>query len=320
MEEKKITSAINAIQKVYGSTAIINMGEAPVVIDQSLLIDSGSIKLNEILGGGYRKGRIYEIFGPESSGKTTLALHAMVAAQKHGDVLYVDTENAFDPNYARSLGVDLTKLWVAQPDFAEEAFEIIEAMVATGEISMFVVDSVAGLSPKAEMEGEAGDSNMGLIARFMGQHLRKVKSHMKNTGSVAIYINQIRMKIGTLYGSPETTTGGNALKFFSSVRIDVRTIKREIEKGYNRTRAKTVKNKLTTPFREAEFDIVFGKGIDRTSELLELAEAAGIVQRSGAWYAYGSDRLGQGKANTVQFLEENKEILDKIKGELNASV
>lgn len=319
--DKALEAAIGAIQKVYGETSIINMGDKPIVLDKAELIHSGSYKLDKALGGGYRKGRLFEIFGPESSGKTTLTLHAMAEAQKIAPVLYVDTENAFDPSYAEALGVNMSQLLISQPDFAEEAFEIIEALVSSGCISLFVLDSIAGLSPKAEMEGDSGAANVGLIARFMGQHLRKVKTLMKKTGTTGIYTNQIRHKIGNIgYGSNETTTGGNALKFFASARLDIRTIKRENEKGFNRVRVRAVKNRLTRPFQEAEFDIVFGRGIDANGEIFDDAVDRGIIEKSGSWYSYGEDRLGQGKANCLELLADNPELFNQIKEKVDAGV
>ena len=315
-----VQAALSQIQKNYGDGAIMKMGEdASVNIER---ISSGSISLDLALGGGYPKGRIIEIYGPESSGKTTLTLHAIAEAQKEGGVTaFVDAEHAFDPSYAQKIGVNLDELLVSQPDNGEQALEIVETLVRSGGVDLIVVDSVAALTPKAEIEGMMGDSHVGLQARLMSQALRKLTSTINKTKCTVIFINQIRMKIGVMFGSPETTTGGNALKFYSSVRLDVRR-KAKIEQGAgddkevqgNLTNVKVVKNKVAPPFRTASFDIMYNEGISLTGDVLDNAVKAEIVKKSGAFYSYGDTKLGQGRENTKNFLKENPELVEEIRG------
>ena len=326
VDEKKdalLNDAIKAIEKQYGKGSIMKLGErAAVEIDA---ISSGSIKIDEALGiGGYPKGRIIEIYGPESSGKTTLALHAIAEVQKKGGrAAFIDAENAIDPNYAKNLGVNIDELILSQPDSGEQALEITEMLVKSGAIDLVVVDSVAALVPRAEIEGEMGDSHVGLQARLMSQALRKLAGAISKSNCVAIFINQLREKVGVIYGSPEVTPGGRALKFYSSVRIDIRrteTLKNGTEQIGSRTRAKVVKNKVAPPFREAEFDVMYGRGISREGELLDLAVKLDVVQKGGSWFSYGETRLGQGRDNVKEFLLANKEIYDKIEEEVKANV
>jgi recombination protein RecA len=299
----------------------MRLGEKPVVEIEA--ISTGSLSLDIALGiGGLPKGRIVEIYGPESSGKTTLALHCIAEAQKSGGVCaFVDAEHALDPVYARKLGVDLDDLLVSQPDTGEQALEITDTLVRSGAIDVLVVDSVAALTPRAEIEGEMGDQLPGLQARLMSQALRKLTGSINKSKTLVIFINQIRMKIGVMYGNPETTTGGNALKFYSSVRLDIRRtgqIKERDEVIGSETRVKVVKNKVAPPFKQVSFDIIYGEGVSKTGELIELGVKAGIIDKSGAWYAYGSQKIGQGKEAARRFLKENKavahEIEDKIRG------
>ncbi len=307
---KAIEAARLHIEKQFGKGSIMKLGENlnPVGIET---IPSGSIILDEALGlGGYPRGRILEVYGPESSGKTTLALHAIAEAQKKGGVAaFIDAEHALDPVYARNLGVDTDALWVSQPDNGEQALEIAEALVRSKAVDIIVVDSVAALTPKAEIEGDMGDSHVGLQARLMSQALRKLTGIISKTSTVLIFINQIRMKIGVMFGNPETTTGGNALKFYASLRLEVRRIE-TISKGSddaigNRVRVKVVKNKVAPPFRKVELEIIFGKGISATASLLDAALKYDLVQKSGSWYSYGEDRIGQGRENAKQFLDDN---------------
>ena len=288
-------------------------------------IPTGSLSLDLALGiGGLPRGRIVEIYGPESSGKTTLALHCIAEGQKNGGTAaFIDVEHALDPVYARALGVDVDALLVSQPDTGEQALEITEALVRSGAIDVIVVDSVAALVPRAEIEGEMGDSHVGLQARLMSQALRKLAGAISKSNCVAIFINQLREKVGVIYGSPEVTPGGRALKFYSSVRIDIRrteTLKNGTEQIGSRTRAKVVKNKVAPPFREAEFDVMYGRGISREGELLDLAVKLDVVQKGGSWFSYGETRLGQGRDNVKEFLLANKEIYDKIEEEVKANV
>ena len=308
-------AALLQIERAFGKNAIMKMGERKV--EAVPTISSGSLSLDLALGiGGYPRGRIIEIYGPESSGKSTLALHAVAEAQKAGGTaLYIDPEHALDPKYAKALGVDVDEMLVSQPDGGEQALEIADKMVASGAVDIVIIDSVAALVPRAELEGEIGDNHVGLHARLMSQALRKLTGTVARTGAVVIFINQIRMKIGVMFGSPETTTGGNALKFYASVRLDVRrleTIKEKDEAVGNKVRVKVVKNKMAPPFREAVFEIVYGKGINRASEILEMGVAGGIIEKSGSWYSYNSQRIGQGGAQAKAFLEANPEVAEAI--------
>ena len=317
--EKALSAALAQIEKQFGKGSIMKLGQT-----QSLDIEAvstGSIGLDMALGiGGLPMGRIVEIFGPESSGKTTLTLSAIAQAQKAGKTCaFIDAEHALDPIYARKLGVDTDELLISQPDNGEQALEICDALVRSGAVDVIVVDSVAALTPKAEIEGDMGDSHMGLQARLMSQALRKLTANIKATNCLVIFINQIRMKIGVMFGNPETTTGGNALKFYSSVRLDIRRTG-VVKDGDNiigsETRVKVVKNKVAPPFREVNFDIMYGEGIARTNELLILAEANDLIKKSGAWFSYEGSKIGQGKNNAVKWLKENADIAQKIEQEL----
>jgi len=315
--EKAISMALSTIEKQFGKGSIMRLGEdAP--IQEVKTISTGSLGLDINLGaGGLPRGRVVEIYGPESSGKTTLALHVVAQAQKAGGVAaFVDAEHALDVQYARKLGVRTDDLLVSQPDFGEQALEITDMLVRSGAISVVVIDSVAALTPRAELEGEMGDHHVGLQARLMSQALRKLTGTIAKSDTLVIFINQIRMKIGVMFGSPETTTGGNALKFYSSVRLDIRRIG-AIKQGDqilgNRTRVKVVKNKLAPPFREVEFDIMYGFGISAEGEVLDMGVAHNVVDKSGAWYSFDSERIGQGRENAKQFLKEQPEILDTIR-------
>ena len=294
----------------------MKLGQRDSVVDVQA-ISTGSLGLDIALGiGGFPKGRIIEVYGPESSGKTTLALHAVAEAQKQGgNCAFIDAEHALDPVYARKLGVDLDELLISQPDAGEQALEIADTLVRSGAIDVLVVDSVAALVPRAELEGEMGDTHVGLHARLMSQALRKLTSSIARSNCLVIFINQIRLKIGVMFGNPETTTGGNALKFYASVRLDIRrigAIKDRDEVVGNQTRVKVVKNKVAAPFRTVEFDIMYGEGISKTGELLDLGVAAGLVEKSGAWFSYNTQRVGQGRENAKQFLRDNPEIAEEI--------
>jgi len=320
-KDKTIELAISSIEKQFGKGSIMRLGsDSP--IPQLEVISSGSIGLDAALGvGGFPKGRVVEIYGPESSGKTTLALHVIAEAHKKGGIAaFVDAEHALDPNYAQNLGVKVDDLLISQPDFGEQALEIVDTLVRSGAVDVIVLDSVAALVPRAEIEGEMGDTHVGLQARLMSQALRKLTATVGKSNSLVIFVNQIRMKIGTLpYMNPETTSGGNALRFYSSVRIDIRrigSIKEGDEVKGNRVRAKVVKNKVSPPFRNAEFDIMFGEGISQTGEMIDIGAKANIVEKSGTWYSYDGERLGQGRENSRAFLKDNPEILDKLKGEI----
>ncbi|MFP4066685.1 MAG: recombinase RecA [Spirochaetaceae bacterium] len=326
-EEKlrAIEAARLQIEKQFGKGSLMKMGEG---IDTSgiRVIPSGSLMIDEALGlGGYPKGRVVEIFGPESSGKTTLALHAIAEAQKIGGIAaFVDAEHALDPTYARALGVNVDELWVSQPDTGEQALEIAESLVRSGAVDVIVVDSVAALTPQAEIEGDMGDSHVGLQARLMSQALRKLTGTISKSGTCLIFINQIRMKIGVMFGNPETTTGGNALKFYSSVRVEVRRIE-TITKGSddaigNRVRVKVVKNKIAPPFRKAEVEIMFGKGISASGSLLDAGLKYDIISKSGSWYSYGEERIGQGRENVKDFLEKNPEIAAEIEDKARRAI
>jgi recombination protein RecA len=303
------------IERQFGKGAIMKLGSRPVV--DIPVISSGSIELDRALGiGGLPRGRVIEIFGPESSGKTTLALHAVANAQKQGGIAaFIDAEHALDTSYARKLGVNCDELLVSQPDTGEQALEIADMLVRSGAIDVMVIDSVAALVPRAEIEGEMGDSHMGLQARLMSQALRKLTGTIGKTMTSVIFINQIRMKIGVMFGNPETTTGGNALKFYSSVRLDIRrigAIKDGQEVVGNRTRVKVVKNKMAPPFKEAEFDIMYGEGISRSGDLLDVGVTAGIIDKSGSWYSYNGERIGQGRENVKKFFQDNPDLLETI--------
>lgn len=311
-----LATALAQIEKQFGKGAVMKLGANVAMQVDS--ISTGSLGLDLALGvGGMPRGRIIEVYGPESSGKTTLALHVLAEAQKAGgEVAFIDVEHALDPAYARALGVDIDSLLVSQPDTGEQAMEICEALVRSGAIDAIVVDSVAAMVPKAEIEGEMGDSHVGLQARLMSQALRKLTGIIGKTNTVCIFINQLREKVGVVYGNPEVTTGGRALKYYSSVRVDVRRIEGLKDSGGNfignRTRAKIVKNKVAPPFKEAEFDIMFGEGISKVGELIDLGVKLGIVQKSGAWFNYGDTRLGQGRDNAKIFLKEHPEVADEI--------
>lgn len=316
-KEKAIEAARLQIEKQFGKGSLMKLGEG-TNISGIKTIPSGSIMLDAALGvGGYPKGRIVEIYGPESSGKTTLALHAIAETQKKGGIAaFIDAEHALDPTYARNLGVNTEELWVSQPDAGEQALEITESLIRSGAVDMIVVDSVAALTPQSEIEGDMGDSHMGLQARLMSQALRKLTATISKSGTCLIFINQIRMKIGVMFGNPETTTGGKALKFYSSVRLEVRRIE-TISKGTddaigNKVRVKVVKNKVAPPFRKVELEIMFGKGISASGSLLDAALQGNMIQKSGSWYSYGEERIGQGRENAKLFLESNPDIFKEI--------
>ena len=321
---KAIELAVATIEKEYGKGSIMRLKEGASMADGVQVVSTGSIGLDIALGiGGYPRGRIVEIYGPESSGKTTLTLHAIAQVQKAGGVAaFIDAEHALDPSYARKLGVKTDELLVSQPDYGEQALEIADMLVRSGAVDLVVIDSVAALVPKAEIEGDMGDSHVGLQARLMSQALRKLTSTVSRSNSLLIFINQIRMKIGVMFGSPETTTGGNALKFYASLRLDIRrigAIKEAAPVGGkdpavvgNRTRVKVVKNKMAPPFREVEFDILYGQGISRSGDVLDLGAELGIIEKSGAWFSFGGERIGQGRENAKAYLEQHPESLDKI--------
>ena len=312
---KAVDSAMGQIERQFGKGAIMKLGARPV--ENIPVISTGSIELDLALGiGGLPRGRVIEIFGPESSGKTTLALHAVANAQKQGGIAaFIDAEHALDTSYARKLGLNCDELLVSQPDTGEQALEIADMLVRSGAIDVMVIDSVAALVPRAEIEGEMGDSHMGLQARLMSQALRKLTGTIGKTMTSVIFINQIRMKIGVMFGNPETTTGGNALKFYASVRLDIRRIG-AIKDGQdvvgNRTRVKVVKNKMAPPFKEAEFDIMYGEGISRAGDLLDVGVNAGIIDKSGSWYSYNGERIGQGRENVKKFFQDNPDLFESI--------
>jgi recombination protein RecA len=313
--DKALETALAQIDKQHGKGSVMRLGERPVSLLE--VIPTGSIALDIALGiGGLPRGRVVEIYGPESSGKTTVALHAVANAQAAGGIAaFIDAEHALDPDYAHALGVDTDALLVSQPDTGEQALEIMDMLIRSGALDIIVVDSVAALVPRAEIEGEMGDSHVGLQARLMSQALRKITGALSNSGTTAIFINQLREKIGVMFGSPETTTGGKALKFYSSVRLDVRrieTLKDGGEAVGNRTRVKVVKNKVAPPFKQAEFDIVYGEGISREGSLIDVGVEQGIVKKSGAWYTYEGDQLGQGKENVRSFLRDNPDLANEI--------
>ncbi|WP_025896482.1 recombinase RecA [Kordiimonas gwangyangensis] len=313
---KALEAALSQIDRAFGKGSVMKLGQRESGIEIET-ISTGSLNLDIALGiGGFPKGRIIEIYGPESSGKTTLALHAVAESQKKGGIAaFVDAEHALDPVYARKLGVDVNELLVSQPDTGEQALEIADTLVRSGAVDILVVDSVAALTPRAELEGEMGDSHVGLQARLMSQALRKLTASISRSNTIVIFINQIRMKIGVMYGSPETTTGGNALKFYASVRLDIRrvgAIKDKDEIVGNATRVKVVKNKLAPPFKQVEFDIMYGEGVSKTGEILDLGVKAGVVEKSGSWYSYSSQRIGQGRENAKRFLIENADVSNEI--------
>jgi len=315
-KNKALDAAMAQIERAFGKGSIMRMG-AKGGSEAIETIPSGSLGLDLALGiGGLPKGRVVEIYGPESSGKTTLALHAIAEAQKRGGVCaFIDAEHALDPTYARKLGVDVDNLLISQPDTGEQGLEIADTLVRSGSIDVLVIDSVAALVPRAELEGEMGDSHVGLHARLMSQALRKITGSVSRSNTMLIFLNQIRLKIGVMFGNPETTTGGNALKFYASVRMEIRrtgSIKDREEVTGNHVRVKVVKNKLAPPFRQVEFDIMFGEGISKTGELIDLGVKAGVVEKSGAWFSYDSQRIGQGRENSKQFLRDNPKVADSI--------
>ena len=319
-KSKALDAAMAQIERAFGKGSIMRMG-ARAGDEQIEVVPSGSLGLDLALGiGGMPRGRIIEIYGPESSGKTTLALHAIAEAQRRGGTCaFVDAEHALDPTYARKLGVDVDSLLISQPDAGEQALEIADTLVRSGAIDVLVVDSVAALVPRAELEGEMGDSHMGLHARLMSQALRKITGSVSRSNCMLIFLNQIRMKIGVMFGNPETTTGGHALKFYASIRLEIRRIgqiKERDEVVGNQTRVKVVKNKLAPPFRQVEFDIMYGEGISKVGELLDLGVKAGVVEKSGAWFSYDSQRIGQGRENAKQFLREHHAIADAIEAKV----
>jgi recombination protein RecA len=319
-KRKALSAALGQIEKQFGKGSVMRLGDDGTV-QHVQTIPSGSLSLDIALGiGGLPRGRVVEIYGPESSGKTTLALQAVAEAQKlGGTAAFVDAEHALDPAYAQKLGVQVDDLLVSQPDTGEQALEITDMLVRSGAVDVVVIDSVAALTPKAEIEGEMGDSHMGLQARLMSQALRKLTANIKRSNTLVVFINQIRMKIGVMFGNPETTTGGNALKFYSSVRLDIRrigAIKKGEEVVGNQTRVKVVKNKLAPPFRTCEFDILYNEGISKEGELVDLGVACGVVDKSGAWYSYNKDRIGQGKDNARQFLREHPEAAAEIESRI----
>jgi len=320
--KKALAAALGQIEKQFGKGSVMRLGDSATARDIEA-ISTGSIGLDVALGiGGVPKGRVVEVYGPESSGKTTLTLQIVAEAQKRGGTAaFVDAEHALDPAYAEKLGVNVDELLVSQPDTGEQALEITDMLVRSGAVDVIVVDSVAALTPKAEIEGEMGDSHMGLQARLMSQALRKLTGNIKRSNATVIFINQIRMKIGVMFGNPETTTGGNALKFYSSVRMDIRrigAIKKGDEVIGNQTRVKVVKNKVSPPFKTAEFEILYGEGISREGEIVDLGVQHGIVDKAGSWYSYGDDRIGQGKENVREFLRANPEVASEIEAKIRA--
>lgn len=320
---KALLAAMEKIEKSYGKGSIMKLGDE--AIEDIAVISSGSIGLNVALGvGGFPRGRVIEIYGPESSGKTTLAIHAIAEAQKAGGIAaFIDAEHAFDRFYAEKLGVDVGNLWISQPDNGEQALEIAESLIRSSAIDILVIDSVAALTPKAELEGDMGDSKMGLQARLMSQALRKLTAAISKTNTTCIFINQLREKIGVMFGNPETTTGGNALKFYASVRLDIRRIgqiKDGEEATGNQTRVKVVKNKVAPPFRKAEFDIMYGEGISKTGELIDMGADLGIIKKSGSWYSYGETKIGQGREAAKDVMKQNPELADQIEQEIYAAL
>ncbi|MBF2005065.1 recombinase RecA [Chlorogloeopsis fritschii PCC 9212] len=314
-KQKALNMVLNQIERTFGKGTIMRLGDATRMRVET--IPSGALTLDLALGGGLPKGRVIEIYGPESSGKTTLALHAVAEVQKNGGIAaYVDAEHALDPTYAGALGVDIENLLVSQPDTGEAALEIVDQLVRSAAVDIVVIDSVAALVPRAEIEGEMGDAHVGLQARLMSQALRKITGNIGKSGCTVIFLNQLRQKIGVTYGNPETTTGGNALKYYASVRLDIRriqTLKKGSEEFGNRVKVKVAKNKVAPPFRIAEFDIIFGKGISTLGCLVDLAEETGILTRKGAWYSYNGDNISQGRDNAIKYLEEKTEFAEQIK-------
>ncbi len=320
--KKALAAALSQIEKQFGKGSVMRMGDTGAVRNLEV-ISTGSLGLDVALGiGGVPKGRVVEIYGPESSGKTTLSLHVVAEAQKQGGTAaFVDAEHALDPAYAERLGVDMDELLVSQPDTGEQALEITDMLVRSGAVDVVVVDSVAALTPKAEIEGEMGDTHVGLQARLMSQALRKLTANIKRSNAVVVFINQIRMKIGVMFGNPETTTGGNALKFYSSVRLDIRrtgAIKKGDEVIGNETKVKVVKNKVAPPFKQVHFDILYGEGISREGEIIDLGVQQGAIEKSGAWYSYNGNRIGQGKDNVRNFLKENADMAGEIEQKIRA--
>ncbi len=317
---KALDAAISQIERQYGKGAVMKLGDNTASMNVET-VPTGSLSLDIALGlGGIPKGRIVEIYGPESSGKTTVTLHMIAEVQKRGGIAgFIDAEHALDPNYAKNIGVDIDNLYISQPDSGEQALEITETMVRSGAIDIVVVDSVAALTPKAEIDGDMGDSHVGLQARLMSQALRKLTAVISKSNCTVIFINQLREKVGIMFGNPETTTGGRALKFYSSVRLDVRRIEQLKQSGEaigNRTRVKVVKNKIAPPFKEAEFDIMFGEGISKVGDILDLAAENGIINKSGAWYAYEGNKIGQGRENAKQFLKDNPEMCATVEAKV----
>lgn len=317
---KALDVALGQIEKQYGKGAVMKLGDSGVNMNVET-IPTGCLSLDLALGlGGIPKGRIVEVYGPESSGKTTVALHMVAEVQKRGGIAgFIDAEHALDPVYAKNIGVDIDNLYISQPDSGEQALEITETMVRSGAVDIVVVDSVAALVPKAEIDGDMGDSHVGLQARLMSQALRKLTSIISKSSCVVIFINQLREKIGVMFGSPETTTGGRALKFYSSVRLDVRRIETLKQSGTmvgNRTRIKVVKNKIAPPFKEAEFDIMFGEGISKAGDILDLAADIGVIQKSGAWYAYNEGKIGQGRENAKQYIKDNPDMMGEVEAKV----
>lgn len=321
-KNKALETALSQIEKTFGKGSIMKLGDNKMEAIEAT--STGSLGLDIALGvGGVPRGRVVEIFGPESSGKTTLTLHIIAEAQKKGGICaFVDAEHALDPIYAKKLGVNIDELLISQPDTGEQALEIADTLVRSGAIDVVVIDSVAALVPKAELDGDMGDSHMGLQARLMSQALRKLTGSISRTNCTVIFINQIRMKIGVMFGSPETTAGGNALKFYASVRLDIRrigAIKDKEEVVGNQTRVKVVKNKVAPPFRIVEFDIMYGEGISKTGELIDLGVKAGIIEKSGSWFSYGDQRIGQGRENAKQFMKENPKVADEVEKKIRAN-
>jgi len=321
--KKALAAALTQIERQFGKGSVMRMGDQEAI--DVAVVPTGSLTLDAALGiGGYPRGRVVEIYGPESSGKTTMTLQAIAQAQKlGGTAAFIDAEHALDPSYAEALGVDVDDLLVSQPDTGEQALEIADMLVRSSAVDIVVIDSVAALTPKAEIEGEMGDSHVGLQARLMSQALRKLTANIKRTGTLVMFINQIRMKIGVMFGSPETTTGGNALKFYSSVRLDIRrigAIKKGDEVVGNQTRAKVVKNKMAPPFRKAEFEMLYGQGVSREGELIDLGVAHNLVEKAGSWYSYNSQRVGQGKENARQYLKDNPAVANEIETALRAKL